>query len=45
MRVTALIAVIVYEKIGLRILRRAWINLNLIWGFALVVAGVLTAVL
>ena len=43
--VTALIAVIVYEKIGLRILRRAWINLNLIWGFALVAAGVLTAVL
>ena len=43
--ITALVAVIVYEKLGLRILRRAWINLNLIWVIALVVAGVLTALL
>ena len=37
--------VLVYEKLGLRLLRTAWINLNLIWGAALVVTGVLTAVL
>jgi hypothetical protein len=43
--VTGLVAVLVYEKLGLRLLRTAWINLNLIWGAALVVTGVLTAVL
>jgi len=43
--VTALVAVIVYKKVGLRILRTAWINLNLIWVFALIVAGALTALL
>ena len=40
--VAALIAVIVYEKLGLRILRRAWINLDLIWAGALIVTGLLT---
>lgn len=43
--VTGLVAVLVYEKLGLRLLRTAWINLDLIWGVALVVTGVLTAVL
>jgi hypothetical protein len=42
--VTGLVAVLVYEKLGLRLLRTAWINLDLIWGVALVVTGVLTAV-
>jgi hypothetical protein len=40
--VTALLAVVVYEKVGLRILRRAWINVNLIWAAAMVGAAVLT---
>lgn len=40
--VAALIAAIVYEKLGLRILRRAWINLDLIWAGALIVTGLLT---
>jgi hypothetical protein len=40
--VAAVIAVIVYEKVGLRILRRAWINLDLIWAGALIVTGLLT---
>ncbi|MGH7778491.1 MAG: hypothetical protein ACREQR_01520 [Candidatus Binataceae bacterium] len=35
------IAIVVYEKIGLAILRSAWINLDTIWAGALVVAGVL----
>ena len=43
--VTALLAVIVYEKLGLRVLRRAWINLNLIWAIALIVTGLLTPLL
>jgi hypothetical protein len=42
--VTAALAVIVYEKVGLRILRRAWINLNVVWAVALVVAAVLSIV-
>jgi hypothetical protein len=37
--VTAVIAVVVYEKLGLGLLRRAWINLDLIWAAALLVAG------
>jgi hypothetical protein len=36
----ALIAWVVYDFIGLAILRRSWINLDLIWSFSLVAAGV-----
>jgi hypothetical protein len=43
--VTGAIAVIVYEKVGLRFLRTAWVNLDLVWAVALVVAGVATLVL
>lgn len=42
---TGVVAVVVYEKVGLRILRRAWLNVQLIWVIALLVAGVLTALL
>lgn len=35
------IAVVVYEKVGLKILRSAWINLDTVWAGALVVAGIL----
>jgi hypothetical protein len=37
--VTGLIAVVVYRKLGLRMLRTMWINLDLIWGGALIVTG------
>jgi hypothetical protein len=37
--VTGLIAVIVYRKLGLRMLRTMWINVDLIWGGALVITG------
>jgi hypothetical protein len=40
--VTAALAVVVYEKVGLRILRRAWINVNVLWGAALIVSGAVT---
>ena len=40
--VTAALAVVVYEKVGLRILRRAWINLNVVWAVALIVAAVMS---
>ena len=40
--VTGLVAVIVYHKLGLRLLRTMWINLDLVWGGALILTGVLT---
>jgi hypothetical protein len=43
--VTGLIAVTVYERVGLRFLRTAWVNLDLVWAVALVVTGIATAVL
>ena len=43
--VTAVLAVIVYERVGLRMLRTAWINLDLIWALVLIVAAVGTVLL
>ena len=43
--VTAFIAVLVFEKLGVGILRRAWFNLDLIWSAALVATGTLTLML
>jgi hypothetical protein len=40
--VTGIIAWVVYSKFGLAILRKAWLNLNLVWAAALVVASVVT---
>jgi len=37
---TALIAILVYEKFGLGLLRRAWFNIDLVWMLALMVTGV-----
>lgn len=42
--VTMLLAVAVYERLGLRVLRSAWVNLDLVWGVALIGTGLLTAV-
>ena len=39
---TGTIAAVVYERVGLRFLRRGWINLDLIWAVALVMAGIAT---
>ena len=43
--VTAFVAVLVFERLGVGILRRAWINLDLIWSAALVATGTLTLML
>ena len=43
--VTGLIAWVVYSKVGLAILRKAWLNLDVVWGAALVVTGVITLVM
>jgi len=40
--VTGLLAWIVYRKLGLALLRKAWINFDLIWAAALVATGLLT---
>jgi hypothetical protein len=40
--VMAAIAIVVYEKVGLAVLRRAWFNLDEIWAGALCGAGLLT---
>ena len=40
--VMALVAVVVYERLGLRILRKAWFNLDLVWSGALVAGGAFT---
>ena len=37
---TALVAILVYEKLGVAILRRAWFNIDLIWMLALMITGV-----
>jgi len=37
---TALVALLVYEKLGVGILRRAWFNIDLIWMVALIITGV-----
>ena len=37
---TALVAIVVYEKLGVAILRRAWFNIDLIWIVALMITGV-----
>src|SRR5262245_41997330 len=43
--VTAFVAVLVFEKLGVGILRRAWFNLDLIWSAALIATGTLTLML
>jgi hypothetical protein len=43
--VTAGIALLVFEKVGVGVLRRAWFNLDLIWAGALVTTGVMTLML
>jgi hypothetical protein len=43
--VTALVAWLVYEKVGVLILRRAWWNLDVVWAVALIVTGVVCFVI
>ena len=42
--VTALVAWIVYRKLGLRLLRTAWLNVDWVWAVALVITGVVVLV-
>lgn len=40
--VTGLLAWVVYRKLGLAILRKAWLNFDLVWAAALVATGLVT---
>ena len=40
--VTGLLAWVVYRKLGLALLRKAWFNFDLVWAVALVAAGLVT---
>ena len=40
--VTGIVAVIVYEVVGLALLRKAWFNMDLLWSIALMIAGIVT---
>ena len=41
--VTALVAVVVYERLGLHLLRKLWFNLDLVWAVALIATAAWTA--
>jgi hypothetical protein len=43
--VVTLIALLVYEKLGLALLQRAWFNLDLLWVLALMLSGVLILIM
>jgi hypothetical protein len=43
--VMGVIAVVVYEKLGVMILKRTWFNLDLLWAGTLIGAGVITLVI
>lgn len=40
--VTAGVALVVYERLNLRLLRTAWININLLWALVLIATALLT---
>ena len=40
--VTALVAVVVYERLGLHLLRKLWFNLDLVWAAALIATAAWT---
>jgi hypothetical protein len=39
--VTAFVALLVYEKLGLELLRKAWFNLDLLWAISLIATGLI----
>ena len=43
--VMALVAWVVYKKLGLALLKKAWVNLDLVWAVALIVTGCFTLVI
>lgn len=43
--VMAIVAIVIYEKVGVAILRRAWFNLDKAWAIVLIATGLLTIAL
>jgi len=43
--VTGAVAWVVYQKLGLALLRSAWLNLDVAWAAALVITGLATLVI
>lgn len=43
--ITGIVALLVYRKFGLSLLRKSWFNLDLLWAAALVVAGLITLIM
>ena len=43
--ISAAVALLVYEKLGIGVLRKAWFNLDLVWATALMGTGVATLVI
>jgi len=43
--VTAVVAILVFEKLGVGLLRSRWFNLDLVWAAALVLTGLVTVLL
>jgi len=43
--VTAIVAFVVFEKLGVGILRKAWFNLDIVWALTLIGTGVVSVVL
>jgi hypothetical protein len=43
--VTGLLAWVVYRKLGLALLRKAWLNFDLVWAATLVVTSLVTLVI
>jgi len=43
--VTAVVAFVVFEKLGVGMLRKAWFNLDLIWALTLIATGVISVML
>ena len=41
-RMMGIVAVVVYEKVGLGILRRGWVNMDLAWSLVLIASGAIT---
>jgi hypothetical protein len=42
--VMGVVSVVVYEKLGVAVLRRAWLNSDHVWAAAFVMAGAVTLV-
>jgi hypothetical protein len=42
--VMGVVAIVVYEHVGVAVLRKAWVNLDGVWAAAFVLAGVLTLI-